>query len=136
MLLGRIDFTKISFEGPDSFGDAGGCLGSSEWTGRILSSARSECKFHIRLEFNIFLKVVATVKERTDERFIPESYVSGKYLRRCFERKGGESDGFIASFHENYARFGKKKNTPGSPGYWFPRKFLQITLNTAIIDDR
>ena len=55
------------------------------------------------------LQVVASVKERTDEKFVPDSYISGSYLTRCFERKGGKPAGFIAGFQDQYARFGRKK---------------------------
>ena len=54
-------------------------------------------------------QVIASVKERTDEKFVPESYISGNFLTRCFERRGGESAGFIAGFQDQYAIFGRKK---------------------------
>ena len=56
-----------------------------------------------------FYKVVAAASERVQDEFIPDTYISAGFLRRCFERRGGETKGFIKSFQEKYARFGKKK---------------------------
>ena len=81
-------------------------------------------------------ELVATVKLRVDKTFIPEDWISSSYLKKCFERKGGEPDGFIKSFHADFARLGKKKNQKGRTGYFFPRSFLKETLDTAIISDR
>merc|ERR1712179_86500 len=80
--------------------------------------------------------VVAAACDRIEDKFIPDTYISAGYLSKCFERRGGEAKGFIRSFQQKYARFGRKKNTAGSPGYFFPPKFLQVNLNTAIIGDR
>ena len=55
------------------------------------------------------IKVVTSVQERIDGRFIPDSWVSAYYLRRCYERKGGKEDGYIKSFEEEFGRYGKKK---------------------------
>ena len=55
------------------------------------------------------VQVVAAVKIRVDQTFIPDDWISSTFLKKCFERKGVESEGFIQSFHENYGRFGKKK---------------------------
>ena len=96
---------------------------------------------------------MAAVKERTEETFVPESWISANFLKKCFERKGGEPAGFISSFQKE-GRFGKKQVCPGNfqivgcnvsfliqnyrgpPGWWFPKRFLQIKLNTGIIGDR
>ena len=52
---------------------------------------------------------MAAVKIRLDETFIPEDWISSTFLKRCFERQGGEKEGFIKSFHEKFAKLGKKK---------------------------
>ena len=57
----------------------------------------------------LFIQIVAAVKIRVDQTFIPDDWISSTYLKKCFERKGVESEGFIQSFHENFGRFGKKK---------------------------
>jgi hypothetical protein len=41
--------------------------------------------------------------------FIPDSWVSAYYLRRCFERKRVKEEGYIKSFEEEFGRHGKKK---------------------------
>ena len=56
-----------------------------------------------------FYKVVAAASERVEDEFIPDTYVSAGYLSKCFERRGGEAKGFIKSFQQQYARFGRKK---------------------------
>lgn len=81
-------------------------------------------------------KIVASVKFRVDMEFIPDDWVSATFLRKCFERKNGEPAGYIDSFLDEYARLGKKKHHKGAAGYFFPRRFLQVTLDTAIIKDR
>ena len=52
---------------------------------------------------------MAAASERVQDEFIPDTYISAGFLRRCFERRGGKTKGFIKSFQEKYARFGKKK---------------------------
>ena len=52
---------------------------------------------------------MAAVKIRVDQTFIPDDWIPSTFLKKCFERKGVESEGFIQSFHENFGRFGKKK---------------------------
>ena len=56
-----------------------------------------------------FYKVVAAASERVEDEFIPDTYISAGYLSKCFERRGGEAKGFIKSFQQQYARFGRKK---------------------------
>ena len=56
------------------------------------------------------------MNERIEGRFIPDSYISAGYLRRCFERRGGKSKGFIAEFLLEHARFGRKKVHNGMLG--------------------
>lgn len=44
-----------------------------------------------------------------DKTFIPDDWVSSTFLKKCYERKGGKSEGFIKTFHREFARHGKKK---------------------------
>ena len=48
------------------------------------------------------------MKARTEQDYIPDDWVSATYLKKCFERKNGETSGFIDSFFEQHARHGKK----------------------------
>ena len=57
----------------------------------------------------LLIQIVAAVKIRTEQTFIPDDWISSTYLKKCFERKGVESEGFIQSFHKNFGRFGKKR---------------------------
>ena len=84
-------------------------------------------------------QVVATVKLRTEDSFIPDDWISADFLKRCYERKGGEEKGYIHSFVEEFARIGKKKvwilfkvyilincfiqELPWSPRALVPKKF-------------
>ena len=102
----------------------------------------------------LYFQIVADVKDRTEGRYIPDSWVSSKFLSSSFERvKGGAKKGYIKSFEKDFGKFGRKKvslpiqlivfshhlyfqNTRGCPGFYFPRRFIQVTLDTAIIGDR
>ena len=56
-----------------------------------------------------YMQIVTAVKLRTDREFIPDDWISATYLKKCFERKNGKPTGYIQSFQEEHARFGKKK---------------------------
>ena len=61
------------------------------------------------LKISSIYQTVAAVKTRVDRTFIPDDWIASTFLKKCFERKGVKEEGFIKSYHENFARFGKKK---------------------------
>ena len=55
-------------------------------------------------------EIVAEVQDRTEGAYIPESWVSSKFLSMSFEKvRGGEAKGYIKSFEKDFGKFGRKK---------------------------